>query len=252
MASKKTRTKKRRPKTIRPLDAELFELADKVALIFDKPEAAPLRARLVEEAVVYRNRLRPYGLEDLWATTTKWTTFLLRLILICPRLLSRPPDFEWVMDDLEWVLTQRRLDPGFDRDFWDAVARVKKVTRTGHPRNRALDYFRFRTVESLMHAPEQLVNMVKTFSKSEAVDRAAEMEGNLLGTLPHERVVYRSLGRVEKEIKELNALLPPESSISPPHGPPPTNTRVSKPKTLPKKTKKSMTQSTQQKRVKRT
>jgi hypothetical protein len=252
MASKKLRMKKRRAKKVRPLDAELFELADKVALIFDRPEAAPLRARLFEEAGAYRNRLRPYGLEDLWATTTKWTAFLLRMILTCPRLLSRPPEFEWVIDDLEWILTQRRLDPDFDRDFWNAVSRVKKVLRSGHPRDRALDSFRFTTVQSLMHPPVELINMkvkVKTFSKSEAVERAAEMEGKLFGTHPpHERVVYRSLARVEKEGKELTALLRAPSSL----GPPPATPIDSESKARPKNTKTQKTQTKHRKRMRRT
>jgi hypothetical protein len=231
MASKKARPKQRRPKKVRPLDAEVFELAEKVALIFDRPEAAPLRFRLFEEAGAYRDRIRYHGPLDSWATTTKWTAFLLRMILTCPRILSRPPEFEWVMDDLEWILTRRRLHPGFDRDFWDAMSRVKKATRTGHPRNRALDSFRFTTVQSLMHAPEQLRNMVKTFSKSEAVERAAEMEGKLFGTHPpHERVVYRSLARVEKELEELTAFLRPPSPL----GPPPESTFDSEPKARPK------------------
>ena len=251
MASKKARTKKRRPKKVRPLDAEVFELAEKVALIFDWPQAVPLRARLFEEAGAYRDRIRPHGPADSWATTTKWTAFLLRMILTCPRLLSRPPEFEWVMDDLEHILTRRNWEASFERDFWSAVARVKQTMWTGHPHDKALDYFRYTTVQSLMHPPEQLKGLAATSLKDEAVERAAEMEGKLLGVRPHERVVYRSFAKVEKELKELNALLPPESAIGPPPGPPPRNKRVSKPKELPKKTKKSMTQSTHQKRVKR-
>lgn len=248
MAWKKTRTKKRGPKTVQPLDAELFELADKVALIFDRPEAASLRVRLFEEAGAYRDRIRHHGPLDSWATTTKWTAFLLRMILTCPRILSRPPEFEWVMDDLEWILTRRRLHPGFDRDFWDAMSRVKKVLRTGHPRNRALDSFRFTTVQSLMYAPEQLINMVQTFSKSEAVERAAVMEGKLLGTSPpHERVIYRSLARVENELKELTALLCAPSSL----GPPPATPLDSEPKARPKNTKTWKTQAKYRKRVRR-
>ena len=249
MASKKARTKKSRPENVRPLDAELFELVEKVALIFDRPEAAHLKWKLFEDAGAYRDRIRYHGPADSWATTTKWTAFLLRMILTCPRLLSRPPEFEWVMDDLEWILTRRRLHPGFDRDFWNAVARVKKVIRTGHPRNRALDSFRFTTVQDLMRAPEQLVNMVKTFSKSEAVERAAEMEGKLLGTRPpHERVVYRSLARVENELKELDDLLRAPSSPSPP----PATTLDSEPNARPKNTKKRMSRSTHPTRMRRT
>ncbi len=240
MASKKARTKKRRPKKVRPLDAEVFELAEKVALIFDWPQAVPLRTRLFEEAGAYRDRIRPHGPADQWATTTKWTAFLLRMILTCPRLLSRPPEFEWVMDDLEHILTRRNWEASFERDFWDAVTRVKKVMWTGHAHDKALDYFRFTTVQSLMHPPVQLANMVETSLKDEAIERAADMEGKLLGTRPHGRVVYRSFAKVEKELKELNALLPPESSI----GPPPTKKLASKPKELPNKTKKRRTPST--------
>ena len=247
MASKKARSKKKRPKKVRPLDAELFELADKVALIFDRPEAVPLRARLFEEAGAYRDRIRPRGPADQWATTTKWTAFLLRMILTCPRILSRPTEFEWVMDDLEHILTRRKWEARFERDFWDAVTRVKKVMWTGHAHDKALDYFRFTTVQGLMHPPVQLKDIVATSSKSEAVERAADMEGNLLGMRPHERVVYKSFEKVEQELKELNALLPPESSI----GPPPTKKRASKPKDLPRKTEKRMTQSTHPKRVRR-
>ena len=93
----------------------------------------------------------------------------------------------------------------------------------------------------------QLKDIVATSSKSKAVERAADMEGKLVGTRPHERVVYRSFEKVEKELKELNALLTPESAI----GPPPTKKRATKPKELPKKTEKRMTQSTHPKRVRR-
>lgn len=240
-------SKKARPKRLRPLDAELFELADKVALIFDRPEAAHLRAKLFEEATAYRDRIRHHGPEDRWATTTKWTAFLLRMILTCPRILSRPPEFEWVMDDLEHILTRRKWDPSFERDFWDAVTRVKKGMWTGHPHDKALDYFRFTTVESLMHPPEQLKDIVETSSKSEAVDHAADMEGNLLGKRPHERVIYRSLERVENELKGINALLHPESSLSPP----PTNQVDSGPEKHTNKPKKRMRGSTRSKRVRR-
>ena len=35
-----------------------------------------------------------------------------------------------------------------------------------------------------------------------------------MGKRPHERVDYRSFEKVEKELKSLNALLPPQSSIT--------------------------------------
>jgi len=249
MATKKTRSKKKLRKIVRPLDAEVFELAEKVALIFDWPQAALLRGRLSELAGAYRNRIRPHGPTDSWATTTKWTAFLLRMVLTCPRLLSRPPDFEWVIDDLEHILSRRNWEAKCERDFWDAVTRVKEVMWTGHVHDKALDYFRYTTVYGLMHPPVQLANIVARSSKSEAIERAAVMEGKLLGTLPpHERVVYRSFEKVENELKALNALLPPESAI----GPPPTAKRARKPKELRKKTKKRITQATHPKPPRRT
>jgi hypothetical protein len=238
--------KKAGPKKLRPLDAEVFELAEKVALIFDRPYAAPLRTKLSELAVACRNRIGPHGPTDRWATTTKWTAFLLRMILTCPRILSRPPEFEWVIDDLEWILTRRSWDPKFERDFWEAVSWVKKVTRTGHPHDKGLDYFRFETVQGLMDVPVQLKGIATTSSKSEAVERAAVMEGKLLGTRPpHERVVYRSCEKVEKELKALTDLLTQESAM----GLPSTAKRASRPTTLPKK---RMTPATHRKPPKRT
>jgi hypothetical protein len=246
MASKTARPKNRRLQQVRPLDAEVFALAEKVGLIFDRPEAAPLRAKLFEDATAYRDRIRHHGPMDQWATSTKWTAFLLRMILTCPRILSRPPEFEWVMDDLEYILTRRRWEPRFERDFWDAVTRVKKVMWTGHPHDKALDYFRFETVQSLMNPPVQLKGFVVTSSKSEAVKRTADMEGNLLGKRPHERVVYRSHEKVEKELKEITTLLRPPSSLRPQ----PKTTLDSEPKDIPAKSKNLMTPSQRRKRVK--
>ena len=236
MVSKKAHTKKRRPKT-RPLDAEIFELAEKVALIFDWPQAAPLRGRLFELAGAYRNRIRPHGPADSWAITTKWTAFILRMVLTCPSLLSKPSEFEWVRDDLEHILSRRNWEAKFERDFWDAMTRVKKAMWTGHPHDKAMDYFRYTTVYDLMHPPVQLIEMLVPYSKGEAVERAIEMEDKLVGTRPHERVIHRSIVKVEKELIALNALLPPEVAI----GPLPTTKRASKPK----KSKKRITQATE-------
>jgi hypothetical protein len=55
-------------KKVRPLDAEVFELAEKVALIFDRPEAVLLREKLCRESLAYRDRLRPHESRDRWAT----------------------------------------------------------------------------------------------------------------------------------------------------------------------------------------
>jgi hypothetical protein len=194
-------------KRVRAVDAEFFHFAEQVALVFDKPKAARLRARLFHEASAFRNRYRPQRVENLWATKTKWTAFLLRLILACPRILSRPPDFEWVMDDLEWILARRKFDPAIDRDFWEALKRVRGPIRTGHPRNRALDYFRFETVETHINPPAPLKGIVAICGKEEALRRTADIEEQCLGTRPHERVVRRSYDRVKQELSELSELL---------------------------------------------
>lgn len=212
---KKKGRKHSRQKGVRPLDADFFEFADKVSLVFDQPYAGQLRFRLFEEASAYRNRYRPHKAEDFWATKTKWTTFLLRLILACPRILSRPPDFEWVMDDLEWLLARRKFDPAIDRDFWDALKRIRGPIRTGHPRNRALEHFRFDTVEIHMNPPAPLKDIVDTCGKEEALRRAADIEEQCLGKRPHERVVRRSYDRVKQELKELHDLLRGASSLTP-------------------------------------
>jgi len=59
----------------------------------------------------------------------------------------------------------------------------------------------------LMHRARAGQNMVKTFSKSEAVARAAEMEGQVLGTLLLMSEWCTDPREVEKENEELTALL---------------------------------------------
>jgi hypothetical protein len=145
--------------------------------------------------------------ENLWASKAKWAAFLLRLILACPRILSRPPDFEWVMDDLEWILARRKFHPGIDRDFWEAVDLIRGPIRTGHPRNRALDIFRFETIETHMNVPAPLKGIVDSCGKEEALRRVADLEEKFLGKRPHQRVVRRSYDRVHQELTELNSLL---------------------------------------------
>lgn len=200
-----------------PAENDFFRFATQVALVFDKPEAAPLRARLFHEASAIRNQYRPYTQENLSANMTPWTAFLLRLILTCPRMLSRPPFFEWVLEDLEWILIRRRFDPRYDQEFWDAVDGIRITIRAGHPHDKALDYFRFETVHSLMNAPAQLQGLVEACGKEEAVLRAADMEERLFGKLPDRRVIYRSVKRVEKELEGITTLLEAQSSLSPPH-----------------------------------
>ncbi len=203
-----------RSKRVRPPDTDLFRFAEKVSLVFDQPYATQLRCRLFEQASAYRNRYRPHDAQDMWATKTKWVAFLLQLILTCPRILSRPPDFEWVVDDLEWILCRRKFNPGLDRDFWNAVDRVRGYTRTGHPLDKGLDYWRFDTVQTLMNPPEQVKELLAACRKEEALRRTADVEEQRIGTRPHERVVRRSCDRVKKELLQLHDLLRRQPSPS--------------------------------------
>ena len=244
---KKKGRKHSRPKKVRPLDAEFFHFAELVALVFDRPEAAHLRARLFHEASAYRNRYRPHKVQDFWATKTKWTAFLLRLILTCPRILSRPQNFEWVMEDLEWLLARRKFDPAIDRDFWEAVDRIRAPIRTGHPRNRTLEYFRYETVETHMNPPTALKDIIDTCGKEEALRRAADIEERCLGKRPHERVVRRSYDQVKQELQELNDLLRDASYLTPS----PTNQSVGDSENTAKETSNRRKQSTRSKRERR-
>jgi len=196
-----------RTKRVRPLDTDFFRFADKVSLVFDRPYAAQLRFQLFEKASAYRDRYRPHDAQNMWATKTKWVAFLLQLILTCPRILSRPPDFEWVVDDLEWILCRRKFNPGVDRDFWNAVDRVRGYIPTGHPLDKGLDYWRFDTVQTLMNPPEQLKGLLTSCGKEEALRRTADIEEQRTGTRPHERVIRRSYDRVEQELNDVSKLL---------------------------------------------
>lgn len=247
MAKNQVPLKKSPPKRSRPLDAELFALAKKVGMVFDHPNAAAARFRLFEAATAYRDRYRPHRPDGLWATKTKWIAFLLRLILTCPRILLRPPDFEWVTEDLEWILARRKFHAVIDRDFWEAVDWIRAPLRTGHPRNKALDYFRFETVKNLMNAPEPLKGLVATCGKEEALRRAADMEEQWSGERPHERVIRRSCDRAEQELNELQALLHGQSS----HTPLPTNQLNGKSEKPAKKTPSRRKPSTRPKRARR-
>jgi hypothetical protein len=115
------------------------------------------------------------------------------------------------LDDLQWILARRQFDPAINRDFWEAVDRIRGPIRTGHPRNRALDYFRFETVEIHINPPPPLKGIVAICGKEEALRRTADIEEQSMGKRPHERVVRRSHDRVKQEMKELLDLVREQS-----------------------------------------
>ena len=205
-----------------------------VSLVFDRPEARALKQRFLEDAEAYRDWLR---LQD--QNETQVITYLLHLILRCPQLLKRPPEFEWAMRELEEFLVQRKIHPRKDGTFWKAIELVRKELRTGRPRDRALDFFRYRFIHDLMCPPKELESVCKRLKKTEAVNLAAEAEQQWFERSPDTRQIWRSYKRVDQSLRQLAARMQAESSLAPP----PTNQFDSKPKERPETTKTRTAQS---------
>ncbi len=72
---------------------DLFALAEAVSLLYGHDEAEGVIEEFRDVAESYRGVTQAQG-------QVEWLTYVLRLLLACPVLLSRPPGFEWVTDDL--------------------------------------------------------------------------------------------------------------------------------------------------------
>ena len=194
-----------------PSEKEISETADMVAFVFERPEAGPLKKRFLEDAEAYRHWLRLQGDED----EGRVIAFLLQLILRCPQLLKRPPEFEWAMQELERLFVQRTVDPKKDEAFWKAMDLLRKGMRTGRPRNKALDFFRYGFITDLMNPPRQLEGLVVKFNKTQAVDQLAGAEQKLFDRVPDTRVIWRSHKRVKDFLRNISERIRVESSPSP-------------------------------------
>jgi hypothetical protein len=195
------------PRRRLPSEKEILEAADMVSFVFERHEASALKKRFLEDAEAYRDWLRLQGQEE-----ARVITYLLDLTLRCPQLLGRPPEFEWAMKELEEFLVQRRVSPIKDGTFWNAIGLVRKGLRTGRPRDRLLDFFRYNFIQDLMDTPRELEGLVKTFTKTKAVAQVAEAEERLFGRSPDTRQIWRSYKRVEQFLGQIEAHMKAESS----------------------------------------
>ena len=189
----------------RPTVGNLFELAEAVGLFYGTKGADAAFEEFRDVAQEYRHVAKKQG-------QVPWLTYVLRLLLTCPVLLQRPPGLEWVTDDLQWALRHRKVRPDVDRDFWDAMRRVRGVLTQGRPGNKARDFFRYECVLNLMypvtiHPEFGLVRTKQRVNKTKAVNELADMEKERDGLRPDLRVIWRSLQRVGDYIGTLQAQL---------------------------------------------
>lgn len=225
-----------------PSEREIFDTADMLSFVFDRPEAAALKQRFLEEVEFYRDWLQLQHDAEV-----RGIAYLFHLLLRCPQLLKRPPEWEWALRELEECLVQRRIDPSKDEAFWNAIDLVRKGMRTGRPRDRALDFFRYNLIHNLMHPPRELESSVKKFKKTKAVAQAAEAEQTLFRRSPDTRQIWRSYQRVDQFLRQIAATMQAESSrVSPP-----TKTPDCEPREGPRDTNKGITPSEIRKRVRR-
>ena len=185
---------------------DLFELAEAVGLFYGTKGADTAIEEFRDVAQDYRHVAKRQS-------QVAWLTYVLRLLFTCPVLLQRPSGLEWVTDDLQWALRHRKLRPDVNRDFWEAVKKVRGLLTQGRPGNKARDFFRYEVVLNLMypvttHPELGLVRTKKRVSKTKAVAELADLEEQRDGRRPDLlREIWRSLQRVDDYIETLQAQL---------------------------------------------
>jgi len=190
----------------RPTVGNLFELAEAVELFYGTNGAAAALEEFRDVAQGYRHVAKAQS-------QVAWLTYVLRLLLTCPVLLQRPSGLEWVTDDLQWALRHRKVRPDVDRDFWEAMKKVRGLLTRGRPGNKARDFFRYECVLNLMypvttHPEFGLVRTPKRVSKTKAVTELAAIEERRDGPRPDLlREIWRSLQRVDDYVEKLQAQL---------------------------------------------
>ena len=188
-----------------PTVGNLFELAEAVGLFYGTKGVDAAIEEFRDVAQDYRHLMKAEG-------QVAWLTYVLRLLLTCPILLQRPSGLEWVTDDLQWALRHRKVRPDVDRDFWEAVRKVRGLLAQGRPGNKARDFFRYECVLNLMypvttHPELGLVRTKQRVNKTKAVNELADMEEQWHGRRPDLRVIWRSLQRVDDYVESLQAQL---------------------------------------------
>lgn len=252
-----------------PTERDILKLAEMVSYVFDSPDAAGLKKRLMEEAEVYRDWLRfqqllkdeaynaslgmdeqgrrrvAYGLGVQRSSPGQESlTFLLALLFTCPQILSRPAGFEWVLQDLEKVLVARRLDPPSDRIFEKAMNKARTRSRVGPPKDKALEYFRYATMNELMNPTVVIPGKTAKLHKTKAVEFVAGMEVRLVNGKGGTRSIWTAHKRVERLVQQLSECV----QATPAPVPPPTTNLDREPCERDGETKKGINRSKQQKR----
>ena len=255
-----------------PTQREILELAEMTSYSFNVPSAAALKTHLKEMVEVYRDWLQykqqqkdagyqaslekdeqgydrvAYGVGAQRSLPGPETlTFFFSLIFTCPQILSRSDGFEWVLQDLEKVLVSRRLDPESDRAFATAVNKARSRSRVGPPKDKALDYFRYGTINELMNPSVVIPGVTLQLRKTKAVEFVSEMETRLFKGEGGVRSIWTSYKRVARFLQQLTDRVRAESSLAPP----PTKKVNGEPEPRAKNTSKRSRRSPRQKRVRR-
>jgi len=224
-----------------PTEREVLKLAEQVSYVFRLPEAAALKEQLGRDAEVYRDWLQSQqlmkddadqmslGKDEQGRQRVAYRseaqgyhpgldslTFLFALIFTCPLILSQPAGFEWVLQDLEAVLVARRLDPRTDRMFARAMNKARTKSRVGPPKDKALEYFRYGTINELMNPSVLFPGVVPAkMNKTKAVESVAAMETRLFNGEGGTRSIWKSYKRVDQFLRQLTERMRPESSLMP-------------------------------------
>ena len=184
-----------------------FELAEAVGAFYETEWGASAVARFRNDAGFYRTRLRN-------RTQLDWMTYVMRLVMTCPKLLTRPPGLaglEWVFEDFCWIVRHRGVSPRVDQDFWMAMERVRARLLKGRHITTGRDTLRYQLVYARMNPvttdPVKGLVRVQGMSKSEAVAHQAEWEQKQSKRSVSERTIYRSLERVERYLKKIREQL---------------------------------------------
>jgi len=181
-----------------------FDLAEAVAAFYGTAWGEAAVEQFREDAAWHRKRIRKRSQLD-------WITYVIRLVLTGPVLLERLQGLEWVVEDLQWILHNRRMNKDVDADFWMAMGELRPLFTTGRPVSRGRDFMRYRLIYEMMNQvttdPEKGLVRVKGMTKTEAINELAELERRKSGKKVNEREIYRSLEWVEKYLAKIKEQL---------------------------------------------
>ena len=255
-----------------PTEREVLKLAEQVSYVFGLSEAAGLKEQLRRDAEVYRDWLQSQQLMKVDAYQASLgkdeqgrqrvayrpegqrshpdpesLTFLFALIFTCPQILSKPAGFDWVLQDLEAVLVARRLDPETDQVFEKAMNKARTRSRVGPPKDKALEFFRYATINGLMNPSVIIPGITAKVGKTKAVEYVAEIEHRHIGGDAGVSAIWKSYKRADRFFRQLRTRVqdkPLQSPLS-------TIRSDSESQERSKKTKKRMTPATHRKAPRR-